>query len=1141
MPALIGKFCVFISKTTSGAAALAALFFLSTSFLFGQSLTTGSISGTVKDQSGAMVPGATVTLKNLDAGSSRTATTNQSGTYQFPLLPPAHYTLQATTNGMNSDLVPVSVQIGTGVSVDLVAKVQSTRQVVEVSATSAALDTENANLNTTFSQKQILELPAPGGDITTFAFTAPGVVLSTGMGYGNFSSHGLPGTSNLFTMNGDDYNDAYLNLNNSGASNLLLGQNEISEASITQNGYSVQYGREAGAQVNYVTKGGTNQIHFDLLFNFNNHIMNANDFFSNLNGVPRPYSVSRQWGADIGGPFPYLKNKLFFYMDSEGLYYTLPSTGTVVVPSTAFENYILGNIQPSQDALYNKAFGIWNNAPGASSAPNVTNGTGQLQDPTGQLGCGDFAGTPAKDGSGIFGTNLACARAFGTSSSNTNKEWLMTDRVDWNITDNQKIFFRFKGDHGFQPTGTSLLSPALNEQSIQPQYEGQINHTWVISPTMVNNVVGSVLWYSAIFGPANETDALNAFPTFFSMPGVGGVTGGGFTNMGVNWSVFPQGRDVGQFQLIDDFSVVKGAHTIKLGVNFRKNDVTDFSYEEGSVGSYFFNSVTDFANGVTNPSDFSNYAQKFSPLQDAHIRLYNIGIYAQDEWAVKPNLKITLGLRLDRTANPSCTDNCFSRLTAPFTSSAFQTGIDIPYNQSIQTDLKHAYYNVDSIVPDPRLGVVWSPWGGTGTVIRGGVGVFSDLAPAFLVSNVFNNAPFPFNATIYDGSLVGLANTPGSAAQTAQNQYNAFKTGFFAGQTFNELNNSIPGGFSPVNYFSIPSKFLTPTYVEWSFEIQQPIGTKNVLVATYSGNHGYNLLVNNNFPNGYSTTGFGGLPVTAPDGRFGTVTQLTNGAISNYDGLTFQYRRSFSYGFQGQVNYTWSHALDDISNGGSGLPYSFCSGCGLTSLSSPSILANYGNADYDIRNNLTADFVWDTPWKFSNKILENVVGNWTVSGKVFARSGTPFSLYDSVLAGQVSPNISGATILATTTAAHLPVSCGAGAVNTPCFNASDFVPSGSETTFGNVGRNALEGPGYVDVDTSLYKNFTIKERLRFQLGASAYNLLNHPHFQNPTADVASGGFGTISATAIPPTSAYGAFQGSAVSGRVLVVTGRLQF
>ena len=1139
---------------------IALVLMFSLASLFGQSLTTGAISGTVKDQSGAVIPGATVTLHSLDSGATQTELTNQNGAYSFSLLQPGNYTVHAALTGLTSETLKVNVLVGSSANVDLVGKVQTTQEVIEVTASEGGgVNLDNANLTTAFSNKQIAELPIPGGDLTTVAFTVPGIAVSTGGGYGNFSSHGLPGTSNLFTINGDDYNDPYLNLNNSGASNLLLGQTEVAEATVTQNGYSVQYGRQAGAQVNYVTKGGTNQIHFDLLFNFNNHIMNANDFFANSEGIARPYAVSKQWGADIGGPI--LRNKLFFFSDSEGLYYTLPSTATVAVPSPQLQSYILGTVNPASVPLYTQAFGVYNLAikKGASA---VTTGGGPLQDSTGNLGCG---GTPdaangltgiAAPGGGTFGVDTPCAYAYGASGSNTNKEWLETHRVDWNINDKQKIFFRFKGDHGFQPTGTNLLTPTLNEQSVQPQYEGQINHTYVISPSQVNSFVVSILWYSAIFGPASVTQASNTFPSQFNIGGAGGTNTSGFYRMGDQWDVFPQGRNAGQGQIVDDYSLVKGSHSLKFGVNFRRNRVTDFGYEQGQIGSYLFQNLGDFAAGTTNSNTGSEYLQVFSPLQNAHIRFYNIGVYAQDEWAVKPNLKVTLGLRMDRTANPTCLDRCFSNLVAPFTSSAFQKGADIPYNASIRTGLSHAYNSVDAVVPDPRLGIVWTPRAGNAnsTVIRGGIGVFSDLAPGVLVSSIFKNAPFPFTTNIADGSFVGGANAAGSSAAEAQAQYNAFKTGFFGGQTLAGLNNSIQGGFSPFPYFSIPSKFLTPNVIEWSFELQQPIGAKNVLVATYSGNHGYNLLAQTGFPNAFVNTGnfpngFANLPTSAPDPRFSAITQLTNGGISNYNGLSVQFRRAFGAGFQGEAGYTWSHAMDDVSNGGSGSePYSGCSGCSFNTLANPILAQNYASSDYDIRHNFTADFVWDTPWKFQNNLVGKILGSWTVSGKFFWRSGTPFSIIDSALPGLIAgTNIAstvnfGVPALTATAVGNLPSSCSASAVNTPCFTAGQFIASGNETTWGNVGRNALHGPNYSDIDATVFKNFSFRERLRFQVGVSAYNLINHPNFQNPNADIASpSSFGTISSTAVPPTSAYGSFQGSNVSGRVLVVSGKVNF
>jgi outer membrane receptor protein involved in Fe transport len=1109
---------------------------------FAQTITTGDVVGTVKDTTGAVVPGSTVILRSTDFGDTRSVATDNSGAFRFTFLKPGNYTAAASSAGLKTDVQKLAVEVGQVATLELIAKVQATQEVIEVLASGAIVETENANLSTTYNTTQMEELPTPGGDMTTIAFTAPGVVVSTGMGYGNFSSHGLPGVSNLFTINGNDYNDAYLNLNNSGASNLMLGTNEVQEAAVVQNAYSVQYGREAGAQVNYITKSGTNGFHGDLNYNWNGDRLNANDFFANTDGLARSKAISNQWAADVGGPIR--KDKTFFYADTEGLYYTLPSSGVVTVPTPQLQTYILNTVSAAALPLYQNAFKIWNGAPGISGAVPITNGSGRLQDANNTLGCGvqGFGnGTIAAPGGGFFGTTVPCGEAWATTGSNTNKEHLYTFRVDHSLTDKQKIYVRLKHDDGFQPTATSLINTTFNEQSIQPEWDGAINYTYVITPTVVNSFIGSALWYSAYFGPANVAASQKLFPTAFFFND-GGANGGGFYQMGSSWNSFPQGRDVGQAQLTDDLSITRGRHTIKVGENFRRNRVSDFGLLSGTTGYSTFDSLADFANGNFDAGVGSNYQQKFTSITTAHIRLYNIGVYAQDEWAAAKNLKLTLGIRFDRTGNPECVDNCFSRLSAPFTSSSFQAGVNIPYNQSIDTGLGKAYYSVDSVVPQPRLGVVWSPMGGSNSmVIRAGFGLFADLSPAFLVSGLYNNSPYPFGAFVNNSAFeVGLASDPNSAAAAAQNQFNAFKTGFFNGETLAQLNAAVPGGFGPFGYFSIPQHTGTPEYAEWSFEIEQPIGQKNVVVATYTGNHGYNLLVQNGFANA-TAANFTGLPSAPPDPRFLGVNQIENQGISNYDGLTIQYRRAFSHGFQGQISYTWSHSLDDISNGGSGLPYTFTANI-VTSLINPNVKANYGNSDYDIRHSVVGDFVWDTPWKFNSRGLNYVLGNWSLSSKLYLRTGVPESITDNNLPG----DIGGGTILdpiLATAVTGLPHSCGTAAVNgaTPCMSQADFLPSGTEPGFGNIGRNSLFGPGYFNIDTTLYKNIAITERVRFTIGASAYNLLNHPHFADPVANSASGAVGSIYGTVSPPTSAYGAFQGSLVSGREVVLTAKFRF
>lgn len=1123
-----------------------------------QTMTTGDITGTLTDPTGAVVPSASVTLTNTQTGTTQNTTTNAAGTFRFSLLPPGTYTVSASTSGLKSDLVHTTVGVGQVTTLNLTARVQEARTTVEVTEAPPVVQTENANLQRTFTEAEMLDLPAPGGDITSIAFTVPGVNINTGAGYGNFSSQGLPGTSNLFTINGNDYNDPYLNLNNSGASNLLLGQNEIAEASVVQNGYSVQYGRQAGAEVNYVTKSGANQFHGNLIENWNGTLLNANDFFNNVNGIPRPHAISNNYAASMGGRI--IKNKLFFFTDTEGLRYTLPSSADVAIPSPQLQAYALANAPASARSLYQTAFQEFSGV--LSTARPVTNGAGPLQDASGNLGCGsDFAGTnTAAPGGGIFGVSVPCAYAYATNASNMNTEWLMTDRVDWNISDKHRVYFRFKTDHGRQPTGTNVVNPLYNVQSIQPQYEGQINYTATLSPTMVNNFIGSALWYSALFTSADLNAVTQSLPVNLDVlnAGINGAPAGfypmgfGYQASGVvdlGFNIFPQGRNSGQIGLVDDFSVVRGNHTIRVGVNFRRNRVTDFTPQENQFGTYTFLNVTDFANGNMNPNSGSFYSQTFAPVAGVHIRLYNIGFYGQDEWSIRPSLKLTYGLRLERTGNPACLENCFSRFNTQFLSSGYQAGENVPYNSTISTGLPNAYPAVDAVNVLPRVGLVWSPWGTRGTVIRTGVGLFADLFPGAVASDVFTNFPYLFTGNVSSGA-VGAP-----AAATALNEYNAFRTGFSNGATFTSLSNQIPG-FGAPNFFVTPNHLHTPEYVKWSFEVEQPLGKNNVFVVTYSGNHGYNELLINPFPNiatggadGNFPNGFGGLPATAPDVRFGAVTQLLNSGYSNYEGLTVQFRRSFAAGLQGQIGYTWSHALDTITSL-PGEPFSFANS--IVTMTTPNPNLNYSNADTDRRHVLVADFTYDLPWKPGNHVLKYALGNWTLASKFFVLSGSPFSVVDTALVGLLSPALAsvpgtyGPVTMTAQPLSGVSTHCGRSAVDTPCFTASNFVPSaalglaaGFQSGFGGA-RNMFYGPGYFDIDTSLYKNFPIGEHARFMIGAQAYNLLNHTNFATPGGDL-EGGLGLITSTVSAPTSPYGSFQGSAVSGRVMVLSGRFQF
>ena len=244
-----------------------------------QSVVTGGLTGIVTDSTGSVIVGATVSLKNQATSEVLTATTGSTGVYQFTLLKPGNYVVSVSQSGFKQVSEPVDVLLGQTALANVKLEVGATTETVTVTEQGALLQTEDANISSNFDTNQIQNVPNPGGDITYVAQSAPGITMnsSTGGGYGNFSAFGLPGTSNLFTVNGNDYNDAFLNLNNSGSSNLLLGGNELQEVAVVSNGYTGQYGRQAGAQIDYSTKSGSNAFHGDAVYNWTGRALTAND------------------------------------------------------------------------------------------------------------------------------------------------------------------------------------------------------------------------------------------------------------------------------------------------------------------------------------------------------------------------------------------------------------------------------------------------------------------------------------------------------------------------------------------------------------------------------------------------------------------------------------------------------------------------------------------------------------------------------------------------------------------------------------------------------------------------------------------------------------------------------------------------
>ena len=1125
---------------------LIAVLFAAVPAAHSQTMTTGDIVGTVTDASGAVVPNAKVTAKLLATNETHTATASASGAYRFALMQPGEYLVTGEATGLKSRTEKFTLLAGLETAINLKLEVQGTQEVIEVQAQADILQTENANLASGFNLDQVTNLPANGGDITTVAFTVPGVLVLPGGGAsGNFNVNGIPGASALFTFNGADNMDPYLNINNSGASNNSLGANEVAEAAVVLNAYSADFGRMSGAQVNYIGKTGGNAFHGNVFHNYNDKVFNANDFFNNQAGLQQPRSDSHNFGGSVGGPIK--KNKLFFFFNYESLQYALPTSGVVHIPSPQFQAYTLAHIPAAVAPLYQDAFSLWSGASGAKNAVPTTNGNGPLQDGNNHLGCGTYSfwnSNIQAPGGGVFGgnnvaSNVPCTYAFAENASEINKESLITVRGDYNITDKQKISARYNYDWGVQATGPSLINPVFNETSSQPSDAGQLTYTFALSPTLVNNFIGSGSWYTAYFGYQDLKKALSLMPETWN------PTDGCCSELGIATNM-PQGRNVGQGQVVDDLTWVHGKHSFKVGGNYRYNKITDFTNSERAyAGIYTFTDLTDFATAQINSTGAgSSFSQYFPNLLQVHLRMSSLGAYAQDEWKIRRNVTLTLGFRMEHDGDPSCLDNCFARMNTQFGLSGYTGGASVPYNQTITTGLHNLYQSLEEVVPEPRFGFAWNI--DSKTVLRGGIGSFATLFAGSVASSVFGNAPSVFKPSVTFGEA-GPASDPASSAYAAAAAYKTFTSQFAGGGTLASIKaalGSIP--FSAPSYYSPPNSFVAPKTTEWSAELERSISAHDVVAITYAGNHGYDQSISNtsanfylalasNGLNKYFGTSFGGLPTAAPDPRFLTVTQVLTAGYSNYDAMTLQVRHSLKYGLQGRFGWTWSHAL------------------GLASVYNPyNLNFGYGNESIDVRHALTGDFVWTEPHKFSNAILNGVIGGWNLSGKVYAYTGRPFSSSDSKLSAEInSGGGTSQTFLATVVDPNINPVCTAvhGTSTPPCFTPSQFetysatsgVATPIQNNFGETGPGVFRGPGYFDVDTSLTKKFFFKERIALEVGGQFYNVLNHPSFAVPTASITSGSLGTTSSTLAPPTSPYGSGQGAIVTGRVIVLAAKFSF
>ena len=1141
-----------------------------------QTMTSGGLTGVVTDASGAVIPNADVLLRSDSKGTLQSTKTDREGAYHLFFLAPGRYTLRVASTGFRIEIQQTDVLLGPPASLNVTLDIANERSVVKVTGDAPLINAENGDFSTTANHMEISEVPNPGNDLTYIFQTAPGVVMDTDIqGQANFSSLGMPGTSVLFTLNGTNNNDNGYNYNNVGSLNLFLGQNQVQEATMVSIGYSGQFGGTAGASVNYITKSGGNDLHGNAQYYWNASILNANNWLNNATGVARPRTNANQWAGSLGGAIK--KNRLFYFFDTEGLRVLLPSTFFNTIPSPQFESATIANIDSrfgsasASHKFYKTIFDLYNTAIGAGSAQ--PGGWSLVGDPT---GCTGFTGLPA---------GIPCASHYAESRGVPGADTLTSGRIDWNVDAKDRAFLQIQYDWG-HVTFLDAINSAFDGYHRQPWWEGAFSETHIFSPNTASQflLAGSYIgWWN---GLAHPQQALAAFPAtlFFNATGT--------FNPLASWNSFlgvPQGRPTTQFQISEDIVKIRGKQTFGFGVGFERTYWSFRGYSANSLGALNPQTLDAFFQGGVDPAsssvDFTQLTQSFVAKDSQRILFHNETFYGQDEWRPRPNLTLTLALRGEHYSNPTCQDRCFARLAGPFSSISHDPAQ--PYNEAILTGLEHALPGIDALLWSPRLSFGWQPFEvARNTVIRGGAGVFYDPVPGNVGWYLSSNPPLLNTYNVSGDNL-----TPGeltSLFKDAAASNEAFTSGFAGGQTLAQIQSKIsslyPPGFTPPFFTSTQRMTHASQYQRWSLEWQQAFGGGTSLKVMYTGHHGIHEFFQDPNANAY---GFGSLPTAlcssppvspCADPRFSGVTNIRSDGISSYHAMVVSFAHRFSTWGSGmfQANYTYGHALDEVSNGGQ-VPFTFAS---IQSPQDPNNLRGaYGPAEYDVRHSFNASYVWRLPLKaiLQDHGPEILLVGWQISGTVFARTGFPYTVIDFAQSSTLnSQNYFGLIYSVPAGALLGGMPCGKAAASPsdtqPCLppqvlsNGNPnphaiFTQTGCEAGFdianlpglagpcgGSAvsfaqGRNHFRGPGYFNTDLAFMKNTKISrlESAELGLGVEFYNLFNHANFGLPFGDSSNPIFGQIIYTSQPATSILGAGRGGDASARMIRLKLQLTF
>jgi hypothetical protein len=1007
----------------------------------------GVINGLVADPSNRMIVGADVVVVNDVTGVHYTTKTNGEGIYVVPNLPPGPYRLQVSKVGFKTLIKPdIVLNVQDALSINFTLPVGALYETMTVEGGAPLVNTENGAVSTVVDRQFADNLPMNGRSFQSLIELTPGVVLTTSnpSDGGQFSINGQRAASNYWMVDGVSANigigassspfglagnglaGALGSFSAMGGTNSLVSVDAMQEFRIQTSTYAPEFGRTPGGQISIVTRSGTNHFHGTVFDYLRNDALDASNWFNGYtNNPPLTKAKERQnnFGGTIGGPI--FKDRTFFFFSYEGLRLRLPETELTTVPDVAARNSATPAMAP-----YLNAFPL----------PNGPD------DP------------------------VAGVAQFNASYSNPSGLDAYSIRLDHKLTDKLNIFGRYnyspssiaqRGQSPFYSLST-VSSTRITTQT------ATLGATWGLSSTLANDFRFN---YSRTSGASNGS--LDNFggaipPTSLPFPSP-------FTseNSLLNLEIFslqngslasgPFGRNVQrQLNFVDSLSWQKGAHSLKVGADFRRLSPINGpnAYEQIA----YLADVPSAENG--------NLLESVVGTNLTSTLLFrNLGIYAQDTWRASPRLTLTYGVRWDvdfvprSLAGPglpavtglSLTD--FSQLAlAPVGTTPYQT----------------SYGNFA-----PRLGVAFllsqSPvWQ---TVLRGGFGVFYDLATSEVGNNI-GTGTYPFGSTAFTpGGTFPL--TP-AAAQPPP---------------------ITPADLTSGILLALDPNLRQPYTLEWNAALEQALGPQQRFTVSYVGAAGRRLL----------QTAF----VASPTPNLGGADLVLNVGTSDYNALQLQFQRRLSSGLQLLASYTWSHSIDTGSAGSTAVA--------SNSLIPSAISANRADSGFDIRNALSAGVTYDIPAPTVSPLLNALFRGWSTENIIQARTAPPVDISD-VLLGEFGSGVIGDTrpdfVPGTPTYLYGSQYPGEKAFNPGAFTSPPVDPqTGLALRQGDVPRNFLRGFGAAQWDFAIHRTLSIREPVKLQFRAEMFNVLNHPSFGQPNGSFGTAVFGLSNQTLAQSLSA----------------------